>query len=245
MEAPQRQLPLARGVEVLATQDGLVALYKPGGIRSHPNRSGIDSHSLLQAPYDSGTEAYQVDAEPVYLLHRLDGPTSGVIVLCWEVGLAATIRQQFVEHRVQKTYWAIVKGSHPRLKQTWRDRLKTHRAGGAMRTMVSAQGEAALCQAHALSSASQPIPLTLLELRPATGRTHQLRVQAAHRRMPILGDATYGDFALNRSVARTCGYKGLFLHARRIQLDYEVDGQGRTLDCTAEPPALFHQLFPK
>ena len=61
--------------------------------------------------------------------------------------------------------------------------------------------------------------MTLLKLSPKTGRTHQLRVQSALRKIPIIGDRTYGDFTLNRKIARASKVDGLCLHAGEIELD--------------------------
>jgi 23S rRNA-/tRNA-specific pseudouridylate synthase len=72
------------------------------------------------------------------------------------------------------------------------------------------------------------VELTLLKLEPVTGRTHQLRVQCAWHRHPIVGDGTYGDFAFNRAFAKSTGEKRLFLHAAAVRLP--------GLDFAAESP---------
>lgn len=76
--------------------------------------------------------------------------------------------------------------------------------------------------------------LSLLRLEPHTGRSHQLRVQCARRRLPIVGDQTYGDFARNREFARRTGLKRLFLHSLATSFTY--DWQGRACSFAAEAP---------
>lgn len=213
-------IPLGPGVSVAKQADGLYALDKPAGIRSHPNRPGADGKSLLTAPYDLDGEFYQWDdaagkAQRLYLLNRLDAPTSGLILLADNEAEAKRIKDLFAAHKVEKTYYAIVKGNYAGRRETWRDRLSTSARGGAVRTVVG-RGDPAVTHVRGLGVLTRTSTLTLLELRPETGRTHQLRVQCAHRNMPIVGDATYGDFRFNRQIATELGEKRLMLHAGRM-----------------------------
>lgn len=217
--SPPTQLPLGPGVVLLAEHHGLVALQKPPGIRSHPNASAPDPRALLTAPFDHDTEAYQLACgTAVHLLHRLDGPTSGVILVTAEAKLAAAVREQFRQHKVEKTYLALLKASAPLRPGLWRDRLDIAPSKGQVRAQV---GTALLAETHVKPLASGrlgPFPLALVQLSPHTGRTHQLRVQCARRNLPIAGDATYGDFPFNRAFAKETGHKRLFLHAATVKL---------------------------
>jgi 23S rRNA-/tRNA-specific pseudouridylate synthase len=85
-----------------------------------------------------------------------------------------------------------------------------------------------------LDSAGDRNGVTLVELRPVTGRTHQLRVQCAKRHLPIVGDATYGDFRRNREFAKATGLKRLFLHSVDTRLEYSRGG--RTFAFHSEAP---------
>jgi 23S rRNA-/tRNA-specific pseudouridylate synthase len=87
------------------------------------------------------------------------------------------------------------------------------RAGGGLRA------EAAM---RVLRLLPGPPALAVLELEPHTGRTHQLRHQCAERRLPILGDQNYGNFRLNRELARKLGTDRLFLHARTVELEFAL-----------------------
>ncbi len=235
---PADELPLGPGVEVITRAAGLTALYKPEGLRAHPNEGGrVDKGALIAAPYDLNEECYILPGEgKLHLLHRLDGPTSGLILVCSDEALAATVRGLFERHMVKKRYEALVFGDAGRGSQLWRDRLRTEKGRAGARTS-SGTGDMAEARMSVLRSgvARNGMPLSRIALEPATGRTHQLRVQCAERRLPILGDATYGNFAWNRRAAKELGIKRLCLHAAAVTLEFQKDG--RTSQFTAKCPA--------
>ena len=220
-EEPGVSWPLGAGVRIVqSTAEGLVALAKPPGVRSHPNKSAPDRNALLVAPYDAGAEAFVLDnGERVHLLHRLDSPTSGVLLLTQSDAIASEIRAQFADRKVEKVYKAWVRGRLAGFRGVWRDSLRSQRRGGVARTSRGG-GDLAITEVRSCAVAGSPWNATLLEMRPKTGRTHQLRVQCAQRRMPILGDSTYGDFRWNREFSRATGEKRLFLHAESITLHF-------------------------
>ncbi|HLP07470.1 MAG TPA: RNA pseudouridine synthase, partial [Opitutaceae bacterium] len=82
-------------------------------------------------------------------------------------------------------------------------------------------------------------PLALLELKPRTGRTHQLRVQCARRQLPIVGDQTYGDFRRNREFAKLARTKRLFLHSLETQVRYSWASREWSFAARAELPVEF------
>ncbi len=217
-------MQLGEGVEVLTiSQEGLWAFSKPAGVLSHPNKAGEEARSLIIAPYDFKTEAYQTDEGPFFLLHRLDGPTSGVILGTPNASLAEKVKELLRSQRVKKTYVAIVANLPQKKQELWRDKLTKHRdiEGRGVRGAIGG-GAPAETQMHVLRTFQTPIPSALLELRPLTGRTHQLRIQCAQRKLPIVGDATYGNFALNRQLKA----KRLLLHAARVEIpsmNFEIE----------------------
>jgi len=209
-------MQLGEGVEVITISDaGLWALNKPAGTLSHPNKPGEESYSLINAPYDMKEEAYMTDEGPYFLLHRLDGPTSGVILVTPYERVASQVKEMLKTRKVKKIYNAIVAGVPSPEKALWRDKLtkRRHNEGG-VRGVVGG-GAPAESQMYVLKKFEKPLPSALLELQPLTGRTHQLRIQCAQRRTPIIGDATYGDFALNRELKA----KHLMLHARAVMIE--------------------------
>lgn len=222
MNTPLPELPLAHGVRVLkAEPNGLIALEKPSGVRAHPNDNKPDSNALLTVVYDAEEECYQWSTASdgrthrLWLLHRLDAPTSGLILCSTNEELAIAVKAAFAERKVEKVYHAIIRGSMPGYKTVWKDRFSITRKQGLVRAGCGGAVEASVA-VKAIKAVSQPRPLTLLELRPHTGRTHQLRVQCAEHDHPIVGDATYGDFRLNREIAKQTGHKRLFLHSSSL-----------------------------
>ncbi|HVW20326.1 MAG TPA: RNA pseudouridine synthase [Opitutaceae bacterium] len=232
-------LPLGSGVALLQRDgNGLAALNKPAGVRSHPNEPGIDAHSLLRADYDLEEECYRWAGGRLWLLNRLDAATSGVLLAAADGELAAAVRARFKERGVRKLYRALVFGRPGLRPELWRDRLAVEKRGGQIRTGAGG-GVPAESAVRVVRTGGQPIPLALLELEPRTGRSHQLRVQCARRHLPIAGDQTYGDFRLNREFARRAGTKRLFLHSLETSFRYEFRGSGFSFSAQAPQPPEF------
>jgi 23S rRNA pseudouridine955/2504/2580 synthase len=233
-------LPLGRDVSVLTTDaNGLAAFSKPAGILSHPNAAGEEARALLQAPYAMDGEYYHWSdaggAHRLWLLNRLDSATSGVILACADAELAETMKLHFRQKRVRKIYQALVFGKPAAALQLWRDRLAVEKRAGRIRTNTQGHipAECRMSLTHARGGCS------LLRLEPVTGRSHQLRVQCAKRGLPIVGDATYGDFARNREFAKRTKQKRLFLHSWETSFDYDFKGQRRHFTALAPLPHEF------
>lgn len=218
-------MQLADGVEVICISDsGLWAFNKPAGVLSHPNKPGEEARSLIVAPYDMREEAFMTDEGPFFLLHRLDGPTSGIILATPHAALARQVKDLIRARQVKKTYLAIVAGHPEKPKALWTDKLQKtfDRESGGVRGDGGRGGRAreigggapAETQMTLIKTFTRPLDSALLELRPLTGRTHQLRIQSARRGTPIIGDGTYGDFKLNRELKA----KQLMLHARSFEI---------------------------
>jgi tRNA pseudouridine65 synthase len=242
------RLPLGPGVEVVAAHpSGLIALSKPDGVMSHPNKGRGKSRSLLQADYDEESEVYTWTAsdstsQRLHLLNRLDSPTSGVMLASTDDAVAAAVRAAFASHHVRKTYLAVVKGQPVPPHGVWRDKIQRQRTGeGHVRTrpgaVLGAQTQYRLRQAQTRGHG-----LSLLELSPLTGRTHQLRVQCSLHRCGILGDKTYGDFSFNRRVFAAGVPDRLYLHAERIALHVQVNGTTIHFEAEVPVPALFQTV---
>lgn len=157
-------------------------------------------------------------AASFFLLHRLDSPTSGVILGSFDAALAREVKRAFQTNQIQKTYRALVFGTPRERKSTWLDRLEKRGAGSVrVRGQPNAETEMQLLQILEVDGGV----LSDLELRPKTGKTHQLRVQCAAWGLPIIGDGTYGDFRWNREFVRLYKHKRLFLHAAEVELQLE------------------------
>ena len=241
-------VPFGPDVHLLrAHASGLAALDKPAGVLSHPNKPGEEPRSLLNARYDEKEQCFVWKTPDgaerrVWLLHRLDSATSGLVLVAARSQTAAAVREAFELRQVHKRYVAVVLG-HTRERQAhWRDALEVRREAGAVRatTRGGAPAETAM---RCLRPIPGPPALSVLQLEPLTGRTHQLRVQCARRHLPILGDQNYGDFKRNRDLARRFGTDRLFLHARDVELEFPLEG-GRVRFAAESPlPAEFRAFL--
>jgi 23S rRNA-/tRNA-specific pseudouridylate synthase len=238
------ELPLHEGVAVVArAPGGLMAFDKPAGVLSHPNMKSEQPRALLTCDYSIEGEFFRwIDAagksRVFWLLNRLDSHTSGVILgVLDNAELAKRIRALFREKHIRKVYHALVFGkpSHP--TALWKDRLAIEKRAGQVRTKAG-DGIPSECEMKVLRQRRDgAFPVALIELAPRTGRSHQLRVQCAHRRLPIVGDATYGDFGGNRALAKATGVK------RLCRFDYEHEGRVVKFVATAPTPAEFLKLL--
>lgn len=243
-------LPLGRDVAVLAHDDrGLAALNKPAGVLSHPNESGEEARSLLNARYVLDGEFFEWSgADParpprLWLLNRLDSATSGVILAAASEELATAIRAQFKRKQVRKVYQALVFGVPRQPLELWRDLLAVDKRGGRIRTAAHAGHVPAESRMSLVRSGLREPRLSLLRLEPRTGRSHQLRVQCAKRGLPIVGDQTYGDFGRNRQFAKAAGTKRMFLHSMETSFEYEFQGQRRMFSARAPLPPEFEKFL--
>jgi 23S rRNA-/tRNA-specific pseudouridylate synthase len=244
-----QNLPLGPGVTLAASDDnGLLALAKPAGVLSHPNQAADQARSLLNAPYTLDGEFYELaipsverEGKPqrVYLLNRLDSATSGVLLLATSAALAKVVRAAFLEKNVKKIYNALVFGTPQRAVETWRDQLAIHKKSNQIRAERGGNIPAEARVRILRRWHDKLPPLTLLELEPRTGRSHQLRVQCALRKLPIVGDATYGNFPANRDHARRTGNPRLYLHSLETRFTYLWKNKQHTFAAQAPLPPEF------
>lgn len=237
-------VPLGPGVELLGwDENGLAAFNKPAGVLSHPNARGEEKRAVVAAGYALEGEFYAwgegAGAGRLWLLNRLDSGTSGVILVAADEGLAGAVRAMFLRKQVRKVYHALVFGVPLKKRERWSDRLAVRKEGGRIRTQaggnIPAEAEMTVLGVNRRASP----PLSWIELTPLTGRSHQLRVQCAQRRLPIVGDATYGNFGANRSWAKATGEKRLCLHSHATQFTYAWKGREFTFAAKAPTPEGF------
>ena len=237
-------IPFGPGVRLLAEHpNGLVVLDKPEGLASHPTGPGPEKDTLLKAAYDHQRECYrwprpEGGMERLFLLNRLDSPTSGLILLCRGQAESERFKEMFKERRIHKTYVAAVSSHQPRCG-LWEDELEKSRGDGHVRARAVRGGARAVCRTS-LITADPSRRLSALLLEPETGLTHQLRVQCALRQHPIVGDRTYGDFAVNKALGPLASR--LYLHAFRIEVPL---GGGESFRVESPLPAAFKTLLPK
>lgn len=242
-------LPLGSGVKLLQRDNnGLAAFDKPAGVLSHPNSRADEPRSLLTCRYDAEGECWvwsdATGAEQrAWLLNRLDGATSGVILVASDPTLARAIKEQFARKQIRKVYHALVFGKPSERVQLWRDLLAVRKQGGQVRTTATAGNIPAVTQFSFVRHQQGAFSTSLIKLEPHTGRSHQLRVQCAKRHLPIVGDQTYGDFGLNRAFAKTTGEKRLFLHSLETSFSYEFGGATHHFKAHAPLPPEFQAKY--
>lgn len=212
---------------VLYRDASVIVLDKPPGLAVQGG-PGITKH------VDGMLEALAEDGEKPRLVHRLDRDTSGVLVVARTAAAAAHLAKAFRGRDMEKTYWAIVVGQPEH--EGGRISMPLARENGPRgeRTVPAAPGETGLRSVtdyRTLDAAKRRA--AFLEMKPLTGRTHQLRVHCAEGlRCPILGDGKYGGEA-----AHLEGLSGsLHLHARTLRLPHP---EGGTLEVSAAPPEHF------
>ena len=220
-------------LDVLYEDNHLVAVNKPCG---WPSAHFGGAEETL----DRVVKAYLKEkyAKPgnVFLgvVHRLDKPVSGVLMFARTSKGAARLSEQFRDNLVEKVYWAVVETGDRTFAPagTLEDWLRKDPVAGVVEVVPPEAEGAKQALLHYVTKAEHG-GLTLLEIRPQTGRTHQLRVQLASRGRPIYGDHKYGS-------QHSLG-PGIGLHARSLTFLHPVKKEPITL--TAEVPKAWRGRF--
>jgi RluA family pseudouridine synthase len=199
----------------------LILINKPAGTLSHPNPGALSSRNrgAFQGEYDFNHKTFATESGPIWLLHRLDQDTSGVLLAAKDSRSAELCREAFDSGEVRKDYLCLLRGD-PGVRGIWKDHLSLKRDGSKARSVVL-RGHAPNAELHFRRlgySTSHRMSLVQVELM--TGKTHQIRVQAKSRQHPLCGDDIYGDFSWNKKMQRELGLGRLFLHAWRLQLQH-------------------------
>jgi 23S rRNA pseudouridine955/2504/2580 synthase len=216
----------AREFAVLHEDDQLLAIDKPAGVAVHGG-SGVSFGVIEQL------RRARPDARFLELVHRLDKETSGVLLLAKKRSALTALQDQFRERGTTKVYAALVNGAWPAGRKVIDvPLLKTLDAQGERHVRaVAADHDEARRSITLVKVARKFAAHTLLDVTLKTGRTHQIRVHLAHEGHPIVGDPKYGDFALNRTMARgELRFARMFLHARHLAFDDPASGERIMLD---------------
>ncbi|HEX2138805.1 MAG TPA: RluA family pseudouridine synthase [Woeseiaceae bacterium] len=206
---------------VLFEDDRLLVLDKPGGTAVHGG-SGI-SHGVIEQ-----LRFARPELKDLSLVHRLDRETSGCLVLAKRRSALRSLHASFREGRVEKNYLALVAGDWQSGEQLVEAPLYVrNRAGGERHVVVSPEGKPAATRFRL--SRRYDGRWSLMQCQPLSGRTHQIRVHAAHAGHPLVVDERYGDSTAN-ALAKKQGLERLFLHAQSIAFP---DDHGNELHFTA------------
>lgn len=210
---------------LLFEDDDVIVINKPAGILTHVQ--GPFNPEATVATFLRSRTA-ELTGERAGIVHRLDRPTSGVIVGAKNPRALSFLQKQFADRSVKKTYMAIVKG-HLTEKEAIIDMPIERNPKAPATFRIGPNGKAATTRYRVVSESSDA---SLLELKPVTGRTHQLRVHLAHIGHPIIGDPLYGK-----------GKHGdrLFLHAMSLEIMLPHEDQPRIF--TAPLPNEFKEYM--
>jgi 23S rRNA pseudouridine1911/1915/1917 synthase len=218
-------------LEVLYEDNHCLAVVKPAGVSSAHYGGG--PLTLDRAVKHYLKEKYRKPGN-VFLgvVHRLDRPVSGVLLFARTSKAAARLTKQFREGTVEKVYWAVVEGEVEATAGSLEDWLRKDEERRRVEVVPPRSPGARQALLHFHRRAGHG-GLTWLEIRPQTGRTHQLRVQLAHRGWPVYGDARYGG-------VRTFG-NAIGLHARALTFLHPIHYEPIVL--TAEVPRTWRGRF--
>ena len=236
--APAREFP------VVYEDDFLLAIDKPAGVAVHGG-SGVSSGVIEQL------RQARPQAKFLELVHRLDKETSGLLLIAKKRSALVALQDQLRQRETGKTYAALVIGAWPARRKVIDVALhKTLTAGGERRVhAVEEDHEGGRRSITLVKIAQSFAAFTLLDVTIKTGRTHQIRVHLTHEGHAIVGDEKYGDFALNKAVARGsavpgCRFDRMFLHAKYLRFTHP--GSNEVIELAAPLPAeceaLIHAL---
>ena len=230
-------------LEVLYQDEYLVAVNKPSGLFVH--RSFMDKNEIYFALQLVRDQIGQY----VYPLHRLDRPTSGVLLFALTADVARLMGEVFTKKQIQKTYMAITRGHL--LGEGFVDYALKEKLDKIGDKFVDPNKPAQSAQTHykSINTAIVNEPLgkfntvrySLIELKPVTGRRHQIRRHLSHLRHPIIGDINYGDNKQNPFFNKYFGFKRLMLHAKQLNFIHPITGVNITIN--ADFDEYWEQVF--
>ena len=200
-------------LEILYDNGPCLVINKPAGVLTQAP-VGIDSLEVRVKDYYRRREGKEGE---IYLglPHRLDRPVTGAIVFARHVRAAQRLSAQFENRTVTKVYWAVVEGDVQGDEGTWTDHL--HKRHGMAQAIVvppdDSRGKLAIMHWRVLDRRAN---VTCLEIQLETGRTHQIRVQAASRGHAVLGDAQYGSTQPFGERFEDERLRAIALHARQL-----------------------------
>ena len=207
--------PPAFDLPLLYEDEGLIAANKPAGMAVHGG-SGI-SYGVIEQ-----LRLARPQAKFLELVHRLDRDTSGLLLLAKKRSVLTAMHELIRIGQMDKRYLVLVHGKWPAGKQHVKLKLQRYVTGaGERRVSVDDEGR----ESHTVFELERECGgYSLLQAQLKTGRTHQIRVHLAHLGFPIAGDDKYGDFELNKRLAKQ-GLKRMFLHAWKLAFVHPLDAE--------------------
>lgn len=233
-------------LEILYQDEYLVAVNKPPGLFVH--RSYMDKNEIYFALQLVRDQIGQY----VYPVHRLDRPTSGVLLFALSAEIARLMGQAFTDKTIQKTYYALTRGhllGKEIIDYPLKEKLDKFGDKNVSRHKEPQQAQTAY---ESKLTASLPISVgkfdsvrySLIKLEPNTGRRHQIRRHLAHLRHPIIGDIKYGDNKQNPFFREYFGFKRLMLIAKKLDFNHPITKEKITIEVEFDQQwqEVFHKL---
>ena len=229
-------------LEIVYREETLVVINKPAGMLVH--RTSLDYGETVFAVQRLRDQI----GMRVHPVHRLDKPASGLLLFALNVEALKALQVQFAEKKVEKVYWAVVRGY---LKGNGTIDYPLKREDDPYSKTEAEASQSAVTHYRFLAQTELPIPVgryqttrySWVELKPETGRKHQLRRHLAHLRHPIVGDTRHGDGAHNRIFREHFDTHRLLLHAQKLSFDHPDTGDRITL--SADLDEAFHNALDK
>jgi len=230
-------------LEILYKDDYLVAINKPSGLLVH--KSPIDRHETRFALQEIRDQIGQY----VYPIHRLDKPTSGVLLFALDKSTAQSMSESFRANEVSKSYIAVVRG-YTTSQDTIDYALKQMLDTKAQKALgITKEAQDAVTQYECLATVELPYAVSrypvarysLVRLKPLTGRKHQLRRHMKHIFHPIVGDTKHGRGEHNKLYREKFDIHRLLLHAYQTSFVHPVSKE--TIEIFAPFDEIFKKLF--
>ena len=203
-------------MDIIHLDEQIIVINKPAGLPVLPDGWEPDAPYLRQMLEDQ--------FQKIWVVHRLDKVTSGVMVFARTAEAHRELNRQFERHEVEKVYQAIVEGVPPWDEHTARHMLQTNVGRKHRTVVVRKRGKNSETEFKVLKRGQEQ---ALVEARPKTGRTHQVRVHLSALGFPILGDMLYSASETDL-IARPA------LHA--LSLTFTHPGSGKRETYTVDPP---------
>lgn len=218
-------------IDIIYDDDNLIFLDKPAGILIHPTLTKEDDTlvSFLVKKYPGIDKLDWPDKNRIGVVHRLDKDTSGVIVMAKTPEVLSILQKQFKEHQIQKTYLALVLG---KVEKAGKVEAAIERGEAGTQKVVDFNYSFNPKIVRPAVTFYKPIKyyrfnnndLTLLEVKPKTGRMHQIRVHLKYLGFPIIGDQLY-NIKPSRQISKKLNFNRQFLHASKIEFTHPVSNQ--------------------
>lgn len=211
-------------LEILFQDDVLIALNKPAGLAVHRSKMVGNAEEflidLLRAQVGDG----------VYLAHRLDRATSGVILVARNREIAAALGEQFMDRLIRKKYLVVVRGWPGPAEDVIDYPLPGSRDTGPRREARTRYRQLAMVEVPIALGRYPQQRYALLLAEPENGRFRQIRKHLAHIHHPVIGDCQHGRSDHNRLYKQHFGCHRMLLHARRLHLAHPVSGAPMTIE---------------